>query len=348
VSVLHSSPWLGEAWQQLSAREASPAHALLIHGAEGIGKLALGRAWAQRILCEATPGAFACGQCEGCHWFLGGQHPDYRQIQPEALAGVEVDSELPASASKTTKPSLEIKVDQVRALSVFLNTQSHRGRRRVVVVHPAEAMNTNAANSLLKSLEEPPSGACFILISNHRDQLIPTIRSRCVDIAAVSPSWSTALDWLKKERVDDPEVWLGLAGGAPLLARDRAEHADAKRVLQLVTALRSCDRAALEAWNPTDRGELELFTELLQKYAHDQVRLLGGGTSVFFPELMIKNNPALPNDRPTDDQARPAGAGSLVSWLSYARHVGKQRSLASHPLNPRLFALDLLSGLPQA
>ena len=96
----------------ISAREASPAHALLIHGAEGIGKLALGRAWAQRILCEATPGAFACGQCDGCHWFLGGQHPDYRQIQPEALAGVEVDAELPVSASKTAKPSLEIKVDR--------------------------------------------------------------------------------------------------------------------------------------------------------------------------------------------------------------------------------------------
>src|SRR4051812_40195722 len=154
-------PWTNEAWQHLVARRENLPQALLIHGPRGIGKLALARRFAQLILCE-TPGASEpCGQCDGCRWFAAGQHPDFRQIEPEILAPAQEALEDAPTPSKTTKPSHEIKVDQVRELAGFLNIGSHRGKRRMAVFHPAETMNPNSANSLLKSLEDPASGACF-------------------------------------------------------------------------------------------------------------------------------------------------------------------------------------------
>ena len=79
-------PWNADAWSQLAARKENLPQALLIHGPRGIGKLDLARCFAQLVLCE-TPGAKEpCGRCDGCRWFLAGQHPDFRQIEPEALA----------------------------------------------------------------------------------------------------------------------------------------------------------------------------------------------------------------------------------------------------------------------
>ena len=150
------------------------------------------RRFAQLVLCE-TPGAqVPCGKCDGCRWFLAGQHPDFRQVEPEALAPLDLDEDAPA-ASKTAKPSHEIKVDQVRGLADFLNIGSHRGKRRLALFHPAEAMNANAANSLLKSLEDPASGACFILISDNAKGLLPTVRSRCISLPVAIPEKAVAV-----------------------------------------------------------------------------------------------------------------------------------------------------------
>src|SRR5688572_19652804 len=169
-------PWNEPLFQALKGRSERFPHALLIHGARGTGKLALAEAVAQFLLCE-DPARRPCGRCEGCRWYAAGSHPDFRRLQPEALAKEPLEPEEGADApAKRGKPSTEIKVEQVRDLAGFLNLRSHRGRLRVALVHPAEAMNPNASNALLKGLEEPPPGAVFLLVSHQPSQLLPTIR----------------------------------------------------------------------------------------------------------------------------------------------------------------------------
>jgi len=165
-------------------------HALLLHGPRGVGKLALAERLGQLLLCEGENRP--CGKCDGCRWYLAGTHPDLRRVEPEALAkGVEPGEEGEEgaeSSSKKKKPSLDIKIEQVRALADFLNLRSHRGALRVALLHPAEEMNPNAQNALLKGLEEPPAGAVFILVSHRPHRLLPTVRSRCVKTSSHSPA----------------------------------------------------------------------------------------------------------------------------------------------------------------
>ena len=321
-------PWNADAWSQLVARRDNLPQALLIHGPRGLGKLDLARRFAQGILCE-TPGAKEpCGRCDGCRWFLAGQHPDFRQIEPEALAGPQDTEDSPAP-SKTAKPSHEIKVDQVRELTDFLNIGSHRGKRRLAIFHPAETMNQNAANSLLKSLEDPASGACFILVSDNPRRLIPTMRSRCIGLPVALPDLSGALVWLKQEQVEDAESWLAFVGGAPLLARDYAESERGTRIKQVAGLLKQGNRDALLAWPVSEREQMEVLAEVLQKWAYDRA---AGSLSEkrFFGGVGGKSG---------DDSKTGA-------WLRFARVAGRYRVAARHPLNPKLFAADLIGRMP--
>lgn len=171
-------PWQKNDWARLQELRKRPPHGLLFKGTKGIGKLDLAINFAQSLLCQHPDEAhFACGKCPSCHWFKQGSHPDYRLLQPEILSleGEETES--------GKKPSKQVSVDQIRGLADFFGMSAHQGGRRVIVIHPAEAMNTNAANALLKNLEEPPPGLLFILVSHKPQQLLPTILSRCLSFA---------------------------------------------------------------------------------------------------------------------------------------------------------------------
>src|ERR1700682_1556905 len=140
MTTMH--PWNEPILESLKRRVDTLPHAVLVHGPQGVGKLALAERAAQLLLCEAAdPARKPCGARDGCRWYLGGNHPDFRRVEPEALAPqVETEVETAGPARKG-KPSQEIKIDQVRELAGFLNIGSHRGRRRVALVHPAEEMN---------------------------------------------------------------------------------------------------------------------------------------------------------------------------------------------------------------
>jgi DNA polymerase-3 subunit delta' len=320
-------PWKNETWEQLLNMRARLPQALLIHGAEGIGKLALAERFAQLLLCEAAGESQApCGACDGCRWFLAGSHPDIRRLEPESLArlreaGQEQDEAAPA-ASKTQKPSTEIKIDQVRSLDSFLNLRSHRGRQRVVLVHPAEDMNRSAANAMLKGLEEPQAQAHFILISHRPARLLPTIRSRCVALPVALPDPAAAGSWLRAKGAPDWEAWLAFAGGAPLRALGYASGAGAP-IARLLKALQAKDLDALAAVN--DREQLEALAEVLQKHALNVAMESFCGRSRY---------------------GQAAGSAQAAAWLRYARQMGRNRLLASHPLNPRLFAGEMIAGMP--
>lgn len=311
-------PWNEPLFEALKARTERFPHALLIHGARGTGKLALAERVAQFLLCE-DPARRPCGRCEGCRWFAAGSHPDFRRIEPEALAKEPmVEPEEGADTpGKRTKPSIEIKIEQVRDLAGFLNLRSHRGRLRVALVHPAEDMNPNASNALLKGLEEPPPGAVFLLVSHRPSQLLPTIRSRCVALAVPIPPRPAALQWLAEQGVSNPERWLAYAGGAPLQALEYAGKADVlERLIQRPLPV-------------ADRDELEALADALQKIALDRAL-----TSLGLPAKYQTRRNA------------PADPSQTRAWLSFARQMGQHRLLVRHPLNPKLFSTEMIAGMP--
>lgn len=321
-------PWHNDLWNQLRERQARQPHALLIHGPAGIGKLALAEHYAQSLLCEAKdPRRAPCGECDGCRWFVAGSHPDFRRVEPEALARRPEDVEEPEdpapAAGKRAKPSNEIKVDQVRALDGFLNVKSHRDGRRVALVHPAEHMNPNAANALLKGLEEPPPGAFFLLVSHRPARLLATIRSRCVAVPVPTPDAKASRAWLSQHGAGDSGPWLAFASGAPLLALQYAQG-PGEALARARAALLAGDREALGSVN--DREQLEALAEVLQKHALDVVFRSYCGSTKF-------------------GDAKPSANGA--AWLRFARKSGRNRALARHPLNPRLFAGEMLGEMPK-
>ncbi|WP_070333693.1 DNA polymerase III subunit delta' [Pseudomonas aeruginosa] len=196
-------PWQQALWSQLGGR-AQHAHAYLLYGPAGIGKRALAEHWAAQLLCQRPAAAGACGECKACQLLAAGTHPDYFVLEPE----------------EAEKP---IRVDQVRDLVGFVVQTAQLGGRKVVLLEPAEAMNVNAANALLKSLEEPSGDTVLLLISHQPSRLLPTIKSRCVQQACPLPGAAAGLEWLARALPDEPaealEELLALSGGSPLTAQ---------------------------------------------------------------------------------------------------------------------------------
>jgi DNA polymerase-3 subunit delta' len=313
-------PWNEPRFDALKRSLERLPHALLVHGPRGVGKLALAERISQLLLCEAAePASRPCGSCEGCRWYLGGNHPDFRRLEPEALAKeaapaeAEEGGEVSEAPARKGKPSLDIRIEQVRALADFLNVTSHRHGLRVALIHPAEEMNPPTANSLLKALEEPPAGAVFILVSHRPARLLPTIRSRCIAIPVPVPPRDAALAWLKAQGVENADRWLAYAGGAPLRA---AEYAANALVL---------DRILKSPYPVDDRESLERLAEALQKLAYDRAFGAFGLT-------------------PKYRTGAPAGRNARA-WLAFARRMGESRALTRHPLNPTLFSAALLGEL---
>jgi DNA polymerase-3 subunit delta' len=314
------------AWNRLTGLVDRLPHALLVHGAPGVGKLALAERFAQFLVCEQRKQATApCGRCEGCRWFVAGSHPDIRYLEPESLgrytAAAEEGEEPKA---KEGKPSTQIRIEQARALGEFVHVVSHRGGRRVAIVHPAEDMNTATANSLLKILEEPPAGAVFLLVSHRPARLLPTIRSRCVPVPVPVPDQKNAAAWLAKQGLRNAERWLAFAGGAPLRALEYATGARGEAIERVLRSIASGDRNALG--DVKDREDMEHLAEVLQKLALDRAFALLTGRGKY---------------------GGGAGSGDARAWLAYARAMGPQRALARHPLNPRLFAAEMVAGMPE-
>jgi len=317
-------------WSQLVAKLERLPHALLLHGAPGVGKLALAERFAQLLLCEKRgQGSVPCDTCDACRWFRAGSHPDARLVEPEATAlalgrAAPVAEEGEEERKEKKKPSLQIKIEQTRGLADFLNLASHRGGRRIAIVHPAEDMNTATANSLLKGLEEPPAGAMFILVSHRPAGLLPTIRSRCVPVPVPLPEPSAAVAWLTAQGVKNPQRWLAFAGGAPLRALDYATGERGEAIERVLRSIASGNRAALGEIKT--REELEPLAEVLQKMALDRAfGSLAGRTKY----------------------GGSAAPGDGRAWLAFARAMGRHRALTSHPLNPKLFAGEMLAEMPR-
>ncbi len=328
-------PWQQDAWLQLQQLRPRMPHAILFHGAAGIGKSHFIECYAQSLLCEnVRSDGHACGLCASCGWFAQKNHPDYRRLRPEAL-----EDEIPPdgdedgdkkSAKSTKAPSKEIKIEQVRALADFMNISTHRQGLRVVVLYPAEALNTPASNALLKTLEEPPPGTVFLLASHSLDRLLPTILSRCRKFALAMPSHQQALTWLKGEEVQDADSWLSEQGGAPLLAKQQAETGNRDEMQALLQLLaQPTIEAALKTAEKLQKMPLSMLVACVQRWLHDMFSCKMAGVIRYYP----RHRSAL-----TGLAARV----QVDALLGVLKRVNERRAIAEHPLSPKLFIEDML------
>lgn len=329
-------PWQQDAWTRLQSMRARLPHAILFHGPAGIGKADFIEAFAQALLCEnVQPDGHACGTCASCGWFAQGNHPDYRRVRPEALeddAPAAEGEEASADEKKTKSKSAskEIKIEQVRALSDFMNISTHRQGLRVVVLYPAESLNMPASNALLKTLEEPPPGTVFLLASNGLDRLLPTILSRCRKFALPMPDHADALAWLEAQGVNDADGWLREQGGAPLAALAQAETGSREELdgLLQVLAQPSVD-AALRSADKLSKAPLAALVAWQQRWLYDVFSYKLSGVIRYYPRYQR-------------EVAALAGRVHVADLMQAIKSTNERRAVADHPLSPKLFVEDML------
>ncbi|CAM3977778.1 DNA polymerase III subunit delta' [Roseateles saccharophilus] len=317
-------PWLHAPLAEALARARS--HALLVQGPAGVGQLELAVKLAQSWLCEAAaPGAPACNHCASCKLFASGTHPDFQLLLPEALEAPARESlglpfEEPDAKAGKAKPSREIKVEAVRNLLAFAQATSARGRAKVAVIFPAEALNGVAANALLKTLEEPSGLLRFVLASHDSAGLLPTIRSRCQPLPLALPERAAALAWLAAKGVEGGEGLLAATGGRPQQALAWAEAGLTDAAWQAVPKrVARGEVAALSDWAPPR------VIDALQRLCHDLLRRSHGQPGQFFAAA------ALP---------APKRAAPLLAWDAELRRAARH---ADHPLNAGLWIEALVA-----
>ena len=258
----HQAPW--RLLQEMTRLRRLP-HALLISGIRGLGKRRLAEQLAQALFCEARgPEGLACGSCDGCHLFRTGNHPDYLVLQPDPSA-----------------KSDEIKIDSVRELIEGSALTAHTAAHKITIIEPAENMNAAAANSLLKTLEEPVPGTLLILVTAQPMRLPATIRSRCQPLPMRAPAETAALSWLQQQGIAAPQALLvlRLAGGAPLAALQLADPSlldqrrDAFAGFVAVRRGTTDPVRTADAWTKLEPG---LLLRWLAGWLQDIARLLSG------------------------------------------------------------------------
>lgn len=203
---LSDFPWLASTWStlcQLRQRGQLP-HALLLLANEGVGIEQLVDAWSMYCLCEYPEHGQACGQCKSCQMIRAATHPDVLYLTLQ-------------DAKQT------ISVEQVRQLNAAVVQTSQIASCKLVVISPVEKMTVNAANALLKTLEEPVDDTYFILVCHQPENLLATVRSRCQQISVKMPEWPLVHQWLQARCIDYDanavDIALLLANGQPITAQ---------------------------------------------------------------------------------------------------------------------------------
>lgn len=340
-SVQQLAPWLQT---QLDRLLLQRGHAWLLAGPSGLGQFDLALALATAWLCEQPSPHGACQQCGSCHAVAVHTHADLFMLMPEMLSlslGWPLDQKIQDDLDgKKRKPSKEIKVDAAREAVAFTQVTRSRGSTKVVLVFPAERMNHITANTLLKTLEEPPGAVKFILATAAAHQMLPTIRSRCIGHAMVWPEFDEALAWLgekiadisgQESNLNDLHTLLAGAGGRPQDAltwiRNTPAADAARHWRSFPMAMARGEISSLADWAPA------LAVDSLQKLCHDMWAREVGAAPRFFN----------PSDLPPVLGLKNLGGVSLShleDW--YADLCAIARSV-EHPYNSGLLIESLVS-----
>ena len=313
--------WNNALWEQaIKARQQGRlAHALLLSGASGLGKRQFASALVDVLLCtDKSSTDAACGRCKGCTLRGAGNHPDLFRLVPE-------------------EGKNSIGVDAARELSGFLTMTSFAGGYKVAVVDPADIMTVNAANSLLKTLEEPPGNSILILVSEQPAHLPATVRSRCQEIRFAAPDRNKAVAWLDQSldksgaNRSDTRHWdvlLDFAGGAPLKAMNLADEGfyelsrELDRDLQALVDSQGDPIAIAARWN---KHEPAICLDWLIRQVQVLIRINTGADRVAADTETCATHLQKPG--------RPLHLSRLFAYLDQIQRV---RGLLGRPVNMQL------------
>lgn len=362
------APWLEPLWQSLDF--ANFPNAILLYGQSGIGKFAFSVELAKALLCENSSSAVKpCNQCEACHWFDTGNHPDFISLVPEThrklLPHADYEGDDSPKKGKAArdddgeasekKEKKNISIEETRQAIENLSIGSHRGGNRVILIYPLEMLRPDSANTLLKSLEEPPANTIFILLADRVDRVLPTIRSRCRLLSAPRPDRAQGLAWLKarlgnisdlKISDADVETIYDEQGGAPfsvhasLIARHNKDDKDelsisiqASRYL-LQSMAQGVRINWLDTAEKTHKAQYAYLLASMQRWVSDLQSVTQGGNPRYYPKHL----------------ATLKGLSKMVNiqkMLQFWKSLVQARRHENHPLANRIQLEALLSQYQQ-
>jgi DNA polymerase III subunit delta' len=351
-------PWLTPLWDGLKFEDIP--HAILLHGQAGVGKFGFALELAKALLCESPDhSARPCMQCEACHWFSTGNHPDFVALVPEThrkrLPFANFENDEAPKKGKSARDDVEsepsdkkekkiIAIEETRSAIEGLSIGSHRGGNRVILVYPMEMLRSDSANTLLKSLEEPAPNTIFILLADRVDRVLPTIRSRCRLMMAPRPDREVGLAWLRAELSTIGEVNVNNAeiesiydeqGGAPyavmetLIARHQADEKDELGISVQAARylLQGMSQGARINWLDTaekiHKAQYAYLLATMQRWVSDLQSVTQGAEPRFYPKHLNK----------LEDLAHTVKALKL---LSFWKALVQARRHENHPLASRV------------
>ncbi len=301
-------PWQAADFNNLLQLKNRVPHALLLHGLNGLGSEKLADAWVHSLLCDspAADGSY-CSSCNSCTLYELKSHPDFY-----SLAALEDEKTISIAA--------------IRAMVEFLAVSTHLGRYKIILIEDAGLLNLNSSNALLKILEEPPSYALFILLTDNLQQLLPTVRSRCQKFKLSVPDHTTAKLFLESKDIPDVDFWLNFNHNCPLFSLE----VSAERLELLIQTLAEPSVDRIYSYSSTAEAKNSAFIfEFMTKWICDLISYnLGGELTYFmhyseiFMRLSLKQN----NEKAFYVQDK---LNFLLQW-------------ANHPLNYKLQLENIL------
>ena len=303
--------------------------ASLFTGPEGVGKKTLALSLSALANCKEGSEDELCGTCSSCVKEAAGHHPDIRLFQPHKNL---------------------IKIDTMRELNREVQFRPFEGRLRCFIIDQAETLNEEAANCILKTLEEPPDTSRIILISSFPQRLLPTIRSRCQAFPFHPLGREEILRYLENHLTEDhPEMRASLAEGsiAAALTLDLEETLGQRdRMLELLTSW--CRQESFEALY-TQCEQLPLRSELktregVRRYLNLLQRI---GEDLYF--LQVDTPERIVNQDRLDDLQK-LSEGVELNWVrEFLYHVDRARWDIDHYVNPLMCfeTLWLISSSPE-
>jgi DNA polymerase-3 subunit delta' len=365
------APWLTPLWESLDL--ITFPNAILLHGQSGIGKFEFSIELAKALLCESSAGGSSkpCNHCEACHWFDSGNHPDFIALVPETHRKLlpHGDFEADGDAPKKTKSARDdsdgdvaekkekknISIEETRSVIEGLSIGTHRGGNRVILIYPLEMLRPDSANTLLKSLEEPPANTIFILLADRLDRVLPTIRSRCRLLSAPRPDRISGLNWLRTQlprisgaKITDADVEsiYDEQGGAPyavfdsLVARHNKDEKDELTIAiqasrYILQAMSQGVRINwLDAAEKTNKAQFSILLATMQRWVSDVQAVSNGSAPRYYP----KHESTL---KALSQQAR------TPKLLRFWKSLLQARRSENHPLATRIQLEALLSQYQQ-
>ena len=304
-------PWQDKDYSKLVKIVTNLPHALLINSIKHIGVEDLLQEFIAYLMCLSPQNNRACGVCNACLLYKDGAHPDYF-----ILDSLEDDD----------KKSKNITIDQIRRTLDFIALSSHIGRYKVVFIKDTSLLNQNSANSLLKTLEEPPQNTLFILLSYDLNRVLPTIKSRCYKYNITPPSPQASQQFIANNSTVNQEFWLGFYANAPL-------YVEALDANELEIALLALSRPSIEniyaLSKLVDGDNFAFFIEFIAKWVNDLTSMKMHGNINYF----IQQQTAMQN--------LATRVNSVKIFELYDRIVSLM-PWGNHPLNYKLQIENLL------